>query len=113
MQRITKQQIQEYVSEVGEFKKEHRKYSSFYCTSNYTFTQDDIEELAKADMDATDLLGVTVTLSGIIWDDNWGTDWNSMDFTKYVGYQELIPEVVIPAHYVTKYRAVEFTATFE
>lgn len=112
MERITKKQIQDYVSEVGDFEKEHHKYSSFYCTSSHTFTQDDIIELAKADMDANDLLGVTVTLNGI-WDDSWGTDWDSMHFSKHEEYQELIPEVVIPAHYETKYREVEFTATFE
>ena len=113
MQRITKEQIQEYVSEVGEFEKEHRKYSSFYATATLAFTQDDINLLAHEDgIDASDLLGITVTLNGT-WDDSWGTEWGDISFNKYEEYQELIPEVVIPAHYVTKHLEVPFTASFE
>lgn len=112
MQRITKQQIEEYVSEMGDFEKDHRKGSSFYATAYHTFKQADVDELAEDGINASELLDVTVTLSGT-WDDCWGTDWHSMHFSKYEEYQELIPEVVIPAHYETKYREVEFTATFE
>lgn len=112
MKRITKEQIQEYVSEVGEFEKEHRKYSSFYCWSSHTFGQKDIDEFANSGVDASELLGVTVTMNGM-WDDSWGTDWDSMCFTKHEEYQELIPEVVIPAHYETKYREVPFDVIFD
>lgn len=112
MQRITKQQIQDYVSEVGNFEKEHRKYSSFYCWADHTFEQKDIDKLAKYDVDASELLGVTVTLNGM-WDDSWGTAWSSIHFVKHEEYQELVPEVIIPAHYETKYREVPFDTTFE
>lgn len=68
MKKITEQDLLEYVSEVGEFDKEHRKYSSFYCTVTHRFTQE---------------------------------------------YQELVPEVVIPEHYVTKYKTSAFKPVFE
>lgn len=112
MKRITKEQIQEYVSDVGEFEKEHRKYSSFYATATHTFSQEDVDKLAEYDTDASELLGVTVTLSGY-WDDSNGCEWVDVIFNKYEEYQELIPEVVIPAHYETKYREVPFDVTFD
>lgn len=113
MQRITKEQIQEYVSEVGDFEKDHHKGATFYATASHTFKQEYIDTLAEEDyIDATELLGVTVTLNGY-WDEYNGCEWEDMTFNKYEEYQELIPEVVIPAHYETKYREVEFTATFE
>lgn len=112
MQRITKEQIQEYVSEVGDFEKEHRKYSSFYCWTSHHFEQKDIDELADDDLDASELLGVTVTLNGY-WDEYNGCEWEDMTFNKYEEYQELVPEVVIPAHYETKYREIPFTIEFE
>ena len=112
MKRITKEQIEEYVSELVDFEKEHRKYSLFYCTATYTFKQEDIDTLAEEDTDASELLGVTVTLNGY-WDDSNGREREDMYFNKYEEYQELVPEVVIPAHYVTKHREVPFTANFE
>lgn len=112
MKRITKDIIEEYVSDLGEFDKEHRKYSSFYCWSSYTFKQDDVDTLAEEGIDASELLGVTVTLNGV-WDECCGCEWYDMDFAKHEEYQELIPEVVIPAHYETKYRELKFNVTFE
>lgn len=112
MQIITKEQIQEYVSEVGDFEKEHYKYASFYATASHVFGQDDVDELAEDDLDASELLGVTVTLNGY-WDEYNGREWEDMTFNKYEEYQELVPEVVIPAHYETKYREVPFTIEFE
>lgn len=112
MKRITKEQIEEYVSDVGEFEKEHRKYSSFYATATHTFKQKDIEYIYKHDIDASELLGVTVTLQGY-WSDSDGYEWEDVQFNKYEEYQELIPEVVIPAHYETKYREVPFDVTFD
>lgn len=112
MERITTEQIQDYVGEVGVFEKEHRKYSSFYATSSYTFTQESIDELAEDSIDASELLGVTVTLQGY-WSECDGCEWEDIYFNKYEEYQELIPEVVIPAHYETKYREVPFAVTFD
>lgn len=112
MNKITKDCLQEYVSEVGEFEKEHRKYSSFYCWVNHTFTQADIDELAKEDIDASDFLNVCVSLSGM-WDDSNGTEWDSMDFCKVEEYQELVPEKVIPAHYVIKQKTEKFVPVWE
>lgn len=113
MERITKEQIQDYVSEVGEFDKEHRKYGSFYATATHTFKQEDVDELAEhLEVDASELLGVTVTLNGY-WSDSDGCDWNDMSFNKYEEYQELIPEVVVPAHYITKYREITLNVSFD
>lgn len=112
MERITKQQIQEYVSEMGDFEKDHRKGASFYATAYHTFKQADVDELAEDNINASELLDVTVTLNGYR-DEYSGCEWEDISFNKYEEYQELIPEVVIPAHYETKYREVPFGATFE
>ena len=107
MNKITKERLQDYVAEVGEFEKEHRKYSSFYCWSSHTMTEDDIKELANEGVDASEFLGVTVVLNGM-WDDSWGTDWDEMTFSKQEAYQELVPE-----HYVTKYKSTDFVPEWE
>lgn len=112
MRKITEKEVVEYVSEVGKFEKEHRKYSSFYCWSNHTFTQKDMDDLAEDGIDASSLLGVHVALNGM-WDDSWGTDWNSPEYYKLEEYEELVPEVVIPAHTVTKTRYEEFKMVFK
>lgn len=112
MKKITEQYLLEYVSDVGEFEKEHRKYSSFYCTVTHTITQTDIEELKEDDVDASDFLGVLITRNGI-WDDSNGTDWDDTTYEKVEEYQELVPEVVIPEHYVTKYKTKAFKPVFE
>lgn len=112
MQKITEQYLLEYVSDIGEFSKEHRKYSSFYCTVTHTITQTDIEELKEDDVDASDFLGVLITRNGT-WDDSWGTEWDETTYEKLQEYQELVPEVVIPEHYVTKYKTSAFKPVFE
>ena len=112
MDKITKEQLEDYVADMGEFEKEHRKYSSFYCSAIYTMTQTDIEELKKESIDASDFLDVCITLNGM-WDDSNGTEWDSMDFCKVEEYQELIPEVVIPEHFVTKQRTEVFVPVWE
>lgn len=112
MQKITEDYLLEYVSDVGEFEKEHRKYSSFYCTVSHTITQEDIESLAEDDIDASDFLGVLITRNGR-WDDSWGTEWDDTTYEKVEEYQELIPEVVIPEHYVTKVKTKAFEPVFE
>ena len=112
MQKITEQDLLEYVSDVGEFEKEHRKYSSFYCTVTHTITQEDIEALAEDDVDASDFLGVLITRNGT-WDDSWGTEWEDTTYEKVEEYQELVPEVVIPEHFETRYRTSAFKPVFE
>lgn len=112
MNKITEQELLEYVSDVGEFEKEHRKYSSFYCTVTHTITQEDIEALAEDDIDASDFLGVLITRNGI-WDDSWGTEWDDTTYEKVEEYQELVPEVVIPEHYITKYKTKAFKPVFQ
>jgi hypothetical protein len=112
MHKITEEEIKEYVCEVGEFEKEHRKYSRFYCWSSHQFTQEDVDELAKEGVDASDFLNVLVTMSGM-WDDSWGTEWDSVDYAKMEEYEELVPEQVIPAHYVTKTKSEKFVPTWE
>lgn len=108
MKKITKEQIEQYVEDVGTFDKEHRKYSSFYCWSTHTFTQEDIERLREEDnVDASDFLNVRVIRSGM-WDDSNGTEWHSTDCCKVEQVQVFIPERVIPAHYITKEQVEEF-----
>ena len=112
MNKITKDYLEEYISELGEMETEHRRGSTFFANCSHTFTQTDIEELKQEGVDASDFLSVCVTLSGI-YDDNNGCDWDSMDFCKVEEYQELVPEQVIPAHYVTKQKTEKFVPTWE
>ena len=112
MNKITKEYLEEYVSEMGDFEKEHRKYSSFYCSATYTITQTDIEGLKNEGVDASDFLNVCITLNGM-WDDSNGTEWDSMDFCRVEEYQELVPEVVIPEHYITKQKSEVFVPVWE
>lgn len=112
MNKITEDYLLEYVSDVGEFEKEHRKYSSFYCTVSHTIKQEDIDALAEDDVDASDFLGVLITRNGT-WDDSWGTEWDDTSYEKVEECQELVPEVVIPEHYVTKYKTKAFKPVFE
>lgn len=114
MNKITEDYLLEYVSEVGEFEKEHRKYSSFYCTVTHTIDEEDVKNLATVDgeVDASDFLGVRITRNGM-WSDSDGTDWDDTTYEKVEEYQELVPEVVIPEHYVTKYKTKAFKPVFE
>lgn len=112
MNKITEDYLLDYVSDIGEFEKEHRKYSSFYCTVSHTITQTDIEELKQDDVDASDFLGVRITRNGM-WSDSDGTDWDDTTYEKVEAYQEFVPEVVIPEHYVTKYKTKTFKPVFE
>ena len=113
MRKITEGELLDFVSEVGLLEKEHRKYSSFYCWVSHTITEEDVKLLAEEDgVDASDFLNVCVTRSGM-WDDSWGTDWDEATYEKVEEYQELVPEVVIPEHYVTKTRTQEFKPVWE
>ena len=112
MKKITESELWEYVSEVGEFEKEHRKYSSFYCTATHRFTQEDVAAFVSEGIDASDFLHVLVTRYGM-WDDSNGTDWDNTTYEKIQEYQELVPEVVAPEHYVTKYKTSAFKPVFE
>ena len=111
MNKITEEQLLEYISEVGLFEKEHRKYSSFYCWVSHTITQEDVKILAEEGVDASDFLNVCVSRNGM-WDDSWGTEWDDATYEKVEEYQELVPEVIIPEHYVTKTRTQEFKPTW-
>lgn len=112
MKKICKDVLFDYVSDVGEFEKEHRKGSSFWCTLTHTITQTDIEELKEDDVDASDFLGVLITRNGM-WDDNWGSDWNDTTYEKVEEYQELVPEVVIPEHFIVRQKLSTFKPSFE
>lgn len=107
MNKITKSYLEEYVSELGDTQTEHRRGSTFYATCTHTIDQTDIEELKTEHVDASDFLNICITLNGT-WSDDWGCEWDSMDFCKVEEYQELVPEQVIPAHYVTKFKTEEF-----
>ena len=113
MQKITEEIIKDYVSELGEFETERRKGSTFYATASLTFTDADIKYLKVNDnVDASGLLGIRVVLRGI-YDDYNGTDWDEIDYYKVEETQELVPEKVIPAHYETKKKYVEFKPSWE
>lgn len=112
MNKITEDYLLDYVSDVGQFEKEHRKYSSFYCTVSHTIKQEDIDALAEDDVGASDFLGVLITRNGT-WDDSWGTEWDETTYEKVEEYQELVPELVIPEHYVTKCKTKAFKPVFE
>ena len=112
MDKITKEYLEDYVAELGDMETEHRRGGTFYANCSYTFKQADIDTLKDEDVDASDFLNVCVTLNGY-YDDNNGCDWNSMDFCKVEEYQELVPKVVIPAHYVTKQKTEVFVPVWE
>lgn len=112
MKKVTKEYLEEYVQDVGESEKRHYKYSSFYITIEHTITQEDVDKMAKWGDDASDFLNVRVTKSGM-WDYNDGTEWDSTEYTKVESYQEFVPEVVIPEHYVTKYKYTTFEPVWE
>lgn len=113
MQKITEEIIKDYVSELGEFETEHRKGSTFYATASHTFTETDIKYLKEVDdVDASELMGVRVVMQGTYSDYN-GTDWDEIDYYKVEETQELVPEKIIPAHYVTKKKYAEFKPSWE
>jgi len=107
MEKITEEALKDYVSEVGEFEKEHRKYSSFFCWVSHTITAQDIVDLRDEGVDASDFLNVLVTMNGT-WDDSWGTEWDEITYEKVEEYEEVVPEQVIPAHTITKYKQTPF-----
>lgn len=113
MKKITESELLGYVSDVGEFEKEHRKYSSFYCTVSHTITEQDIKDLAEDDIDASDFLNVLITRNGT-WDDSYGTEWDEpVSYERVEEYEEVVPEVIIPEHTVTKQRYAAFKPEFE
>lgn len=112
MNKICEDVLLDYVSDVGEFEKEHRKGPSSWCTLTHTITEADVKELAEDDVDASDFLGVLITRNGT-WDDSWGTEWDDTTYEQVEEYQELVPEVVIPEHYVTRQKLSAFKPVFE
>lgn len=102
----------EFVADVGEMEKEHRKYGEFYAWIGYTISQEDVDWFSSKGIDAKQFLGVQVSLNGM-WSDSWGCEWNDVDFSKVEYYEEFVPEVVIPAHYVTKDKLTEFKPEWE
>lgn len=111
MKKISEEILLDYIGEVGDFSKEHRKGSSFYCDLSHTITAEDVTDLSEWG-DASDFLNVCVQRYGT-WDDDWGTDWHDTTYQLVESYEEVVPEVVIPAHTVTKYRTKPFTPEFE
>ena len=106
MKRVSKQDIYDYISDVADIETEHRKGSTFYANASHTFGEEDIESMKDYGVDGSELIGLTVHLSGY-WSEYDGCEWDMMDIRKYEDYEEFVPEVVIPAHYVPKQREVE------
>lgn len=114
MRKITEQELLDYVSEVGEFSKDYRKYSGFYCTVTHTIDHADIKDLKGDGIDASDFHGVLIQRDGT-WDDSWGTEWDSTQYMKVTETRTLIPEEVrvIPEHYVSSFKTETFKPVFE
>lgn len=112
MKKITKQELVEYVEEVGEMTKEHRRGSNFYANVYHEVTAEDVKTLAKDDIDASFLLDHAVNLNGI-WDDDYGCDRWDVEIAKIERYEETIPEKIIPAHTVTRTKTIPVKIVFD
>lgn len=113
MAKVTEEDIKEVVLEVGKMEKEHRRGSTFYASISHVITQEDVDFISEEwERDATDFLGIQVVLSGI-YDDNYGFDDLDIEYYKVEEYQELVPEKVIPAHYVNKAKTEPFVPEWE
>lgn len=110
--RITREQIVDWVTEVGDWEKEHRRGATFYTWINYTFTSDDVESYKKDGIDASELLDVVVNLNGT-WDDDWGFELSDITYHKVIETKEFVPEKIIPAHYISKFKNENVDLVFE
>ena len=111
MRKVTEDELLDLANDEGDFEKEHRKGSTFYANLSYTFTQEDIDNFAKEGIDASDFLNVTICENGV-WSDDYGFDLISRDWIKQEPYQVWVPEVVVPAHWKTEYKASPFKPNF-
>lgn len=78
--------IKELVLEVGEFDKEHRKYSEFYATWELAITQEIIDQYSEDDTERaewTPFVGLVVSATGM-WSDSYGTEVDSWSISKVV-----------------------------
>ena len=112
MQKITKQELIEYVEEVGEMTKEHRRGSNFYANVCHEVTAEDVKILAEDDIDASFLLDHAVNLNGI-WDDDYGWDECEVEIAQIERYEEVVPEKIIPAHTVTRTKTSPVKIVFD
>ena len=107
MRKITKKELIEYVEENGDMEKEHRKYSEFYVTVTYVFEEDDLRYFTDKGIDVKRFINTRVKLHGM-WSDSYGCEWDDVEFYDVEYYEELVPEVVIPAHSVIKERCTKY-----
>lgn len=113
MKKITKQELIEYVEEMGEWTKEHRRSSTFYTNVYHEVTAEDVKILAEDDnIDASFLLDHAVNLNGI-WDADYGCDGWDVEIAKIERYEETIPEKIIPAHTVTRTKTTPVKIVFD
>lgn len=78
--------IKELVLEVGEFYKEHRKYSEFYASWNLMITSEIIDKYSEDDTERAEwmpFLGLVVEATGM-WSDSYGEEVDSWSVSKVV-----------------------------
>lgn len=112
MRKVTEDELIECASDNCTFEKEHRKGSTFYAHSEYTFKQEDIDFFAEEGIDASEFLNVSIVENGI-WSDDDGFDMTSRDWYKNEPYEVHVPEVVIPAHTKIEFKSTKFDPVFE
>lgn len=112
MKKITKQELIEYVEEVGVMTKEHRRGSNFYANIYHEINAEDVKILAEDGIDSSFLLNHAVNLNGI-YDDDYGCDGWDVEIAKIERYEETIPEKIIPAHTVTRTKTTPVKIVFD
>ncbi|BBU72766.1 hypothetical protein HWB19_gp120 [Cronobacter phage vB_CsaP_009] len=78
--------IKELVLDLGieNEEKEHRKYSTFYYYTYYTFEEKDREYFENNQELLDKIIGLTFHINGL-WDDSYGLDELSIDINRSVG----------------------------
>lgn len=113
MRKITEEEIEDYVQDVGKMEREHRRGSTFHASVAHIFTQEDVDWISEQwDADAAGFLGAQVGLHGI-YNDDYGWDELDISYQKVEEHQVLVPEVVIPEHYVTEYKTYPFDPVWD
>lgn len=83
---VIPESLKDLVLELGEFHKEHNKYSSFYASWSMGITQEVVDEYAEDASEALEwhpFVGLHITASGM-WDDTYGTEVHGWDVFKEV-----------------------------
>ena len=82
---------------------EHRKYSEFYAWGSLVIDEELVQDIKEEYPDIAEYLGKRFSVSGL-WSDSYGLDIS--DIWVEESYTEIIPEQIIPAHEVTKWKKI-------